>query len=547
MKNLSTYILVSTFILASCGGGGGGGGGGSTPMPPSTSAPTINFSSSSANGYQYENTTISWTTTNATSCTASNAWTDTIGTSGSLNYTFNTEGTFTFDISCTGSGGTTTDSLTIQAFIYEKVNNTVTDYTWDGFALGQIVDWYNPGSYNGVFSETWSRYYDDIGWSNATALDVQVVEPGESTLNLSYSGTSRYDKDIALSLNFNGFNTSEIPLYEYGKDDPSYAFILGSFSDLDVSVFAGYPSYMEGKGIEYLAAAQLIGETKDGLRNYIFPTFYGDYTETSDLPSGTSNLNFETLHYYHEQAVGSSASDTYNQNVAVAGNGTLNFDYDAGTVSGEFTLNNWMELDEFLVGNGPNAQITSIGNLTVSIINGQISGNRFYADISWVDDDSINTETINVEIETNSSGDGNVYVIDGVQRKSLTLSVGTTYTFNHSDSHPLRFSRTSDGTHGGGSEYTSGVTTSSGVTTIEVTSATPITLYYYCDVHSGMGADITAVLPSDYSEIVGYLDGALFGPQGKEVGVSMIYYSVYDSNKPRDIGFGAGLGFGEKE
>ena len=40
MKNLSTYILVSTFILASCGGGGGGGGGGSTPMPPSTPTPT---------------------------------------------------------------------------------------------------------------------------------------------------------------------------------------------------------------------------------------------------------------------------------------------------------------------------------------------------------------------------------------------------------------------------------------------------------------------------------------------------------------------------
>ena len=48
-----------------------------------------------------------------------------------------------------------------------------------------------------------------------------------------------------------------------------------------------------------------------------------------------------------------------------------------------------------------------------------------------------------------------------------------------------------DGTHGGGDEYTEGVTKSSGVTSIEVTSSTPTTLYYYCDVHSGMGADIT--------------------------------------------------------
>ena len=107
------------------------------------------------------------------------------------------------------------------------------------------------------------------------------------------------------------------------------------------------------------------------------------------------------------------------------------------------------------------------------------------------DESSSSTETIEVTIEANSSGSGNVYVIDGTQRKSLTLNVGTTYTFNHSDSHPLRFSTTDDGTHGGGDEYTDGVTKSSGVTTIEVTSSTPTTLYYYCDVHSGMGADIT--------------------------------------------------------
>ena len=69
--------------------------------------------------------------------------------------------------------------------------------------------------------------------------------------------------------------------------------------------------------------------------------------------------------------------------------------------------------------------------------------------------------------------------------------VGTTYTFTHSSSHPFRFSTTSDGTHGGGNEYTSGVTKSSGSTIIEVTSSTPTTLYYYCSVHSGMGATAT--------------------------------------------------------
>ena len=90
----------------------------------------------------------------------------------------------------------------------------------------------------------------------------------------------------------------------------------------------------------------------------------------------------------------------------------------------------------------------------------------------------------------------NKYYIDGTRQATVTLSEGATYTFDQSDSsnagHPLRLSTTSDGTHGSGSEYTTGVTTngtpgSAGAyTRITVAVGTP-TLYYYCTNHSGMG------------------------------------------------------------
>ena len=90
----------------------------------------------------------------------------------------------------------------------------------------------------------------------------------------------------------------------------------------------------------------------------------------------------------------------------------------------------------------------------------------------------------------------NKYYINGSRQATVTLSEGSTYRFDQSDSsnsgHPLRFSTTSDGTHGGGSQYTTGVTTngtpgSSGAyTQITVASGAP-TLYYYCTNHSGMG------------------------------------------------------------
>ena len=65
------------------------------------------------------------------------------------------------------------------------------------------------------------------------------------------------------------------------------------------------------------------------------------------------------------------------------------------------------------------------------------------------------------------------------------------YKFVHSSAHPLRFSETEDGTHGGGVEYKTGVTTLNGETVIQFNETTPTTLYYYCDIHAGMGAGIT--------------------------------------------------------
>ena len=106
-----------------------------------------------------------------------------------------------------------------------------------------------------------------------------------------------------------------------------------------------------------------------------------------------------------------------------------------------------------------------------------------------------------------NSGSGNKYAINGVEQSVLNLYEGATYKFDQSSGtnsgHPFRFSTTADGTHGGGSEYTTGVTTSGvpgnagAYTQIIVASGAP-TLYYYCSVHSGMGgtANTLAIVPN---------------------------------------------------
>jgi len=106
-------------------------------------------------------------------------------------------------------------------------------------------------------------------------------------------------------------------------------------------------------------------------------------------------------------------------------------------------------------------------------------------------DSSSQTETIEVSVEANSSGSGNVYVINGQQKASLELERGKSYKFTYPSGHPLRISETEDGTHGEGNEYTNGVTKSGDEITISLNSSSPNSLYYYCDQHSGMGGSIT--------------------------------------------------------
>ena len=97
-----------------------------------------------------------------------------------------------------------------------------------------------------------------------------------------------------------------------------------------------------------------------------------------------------------------------------------------------------------------------------------------------------------------NDGNGNKFYFDGVIAPNYTFDIGATYTFDVSDSsnsgHPFRLSTTKDGTHGGGVEFTTGVAFNSGSVVLTVDSNTPSTLYYYCDVHSGMSND--AVLNS---------------------------------------------------
>ena len=130
---------------------------------------------------------------------------------------------------------------------------------------------------------------------------------------------------------------------------------------------------------------------------------------------------------------------------------------------------------------------------------------------NWLAAGTAPSKTYTVKVVSDS---GNKYRFDdfGTSAVTLEISEGGTYTFDQSDSsnsgHPLRFSTTSDGTHGGGSEYTTGVTTtgtpgSSGAKTVITVAASAPTLYYYCSSHSGMGGQANTPTTNSFSDFSG--------------------------------------------
>jgi len=93
----------------------------------------------------------------------------------------------------------------------------------------------------------------------------------------------------------------------------------------------------------------------------------------------------------------------------------------------------------------------------------------------------------------------NYYTIDGVPQKNLVLFRGNMYVFieNSYPTHPLAFSTTPDGTHNGGFifsdlGYYTVIDNALGkrITILVPNNTFSDTMYYFCTIHSGMGAAI---------------------------------------------------------
>lgn len=176
------------------------------------------------------------------------------------------------------------------------------------------------------------------------------------------------------------------------------------------------------------------------------------------------------------------------------------------------------------IGNTPSAvvqNVTSAGITDGTIQNVDIAANAAIAATkiaglstvatSGAYADITGTPTVLTAPEITVTVSGGKFYLDGTQQQTARLTPSLTYRFDQSDSsnssHPLLLSTTSNGTHGGGSAFTTGVTTvgtaGSAGAYVEVTleQDAPYDLFYYCANHSNMGGSVEVGAIDDLSDL----------------------------------------------
>ena len=106
-----TATGLRNYTLTCTGAGGSATGTASVQVNP---IPTVSLGANPATIIIGASSTLTWSSTNATSCNATGAWTGSRGTSGSETVTPTATGQSVYGLSCTGAGGTVTQTAAVQ-------------------------------------------------------------------------------------------------------------------------------------------------------------------------------------------------------------------------------------------------------------------------------------------------------------------------------------------------------------------------------------------------------------------------------------------------
>ena len=240
LKSKFIFTLTALFIVTSCGGGGGGGS--PVQLIAATISSLATSNSSTEVGTSVE---LSWSSSNASSCSASGSWSGSKPTSGSETVEISTPGDSTFSLTCIGEGGNASRSITVEG--YRNI-------------IGITVDGYISGA--SIFIDTDSDYaLDSTETSTTSSTDGSfTIKYGNGVL-ASLGGqdvdTQTQLDNLLLLRDLSGYSDSNFmvtPVTSVAHFMPSQDIytVLGLDNDLDIFTTDPVANIGDGGGYDLL-------------------------------------------------------------------------------------------------------------------------------------------------------------------------------------------------------------------------------------------------------------------------------------------------------
>ena len=166
-------IIFSLIFIVSCGGGGGGS------APP---APTVSISASNLQVEVGSVSTLTWTSSNATTCAASGGWSGAKAISGSEEVSISVAGSNSFNLTCSGAEATGSGSAAITVSGYRNTTGVVVD----GYISGATIfidednDWIADSNENSTTSDNDGKF--TIKYANGYLVSIGGTDLDSSTL-----------------------------------------------------------------------------------------------------------------------------------------------------------------------------------------------------------------------------------------------------------------------------------------------------------------------------------------------------------------------------
>ena len=421
---------------------------------------------------------------------------------------------------------------------------------WANFVIPKTGKWYMETTMRG--SGSWyspfivATNYLGFQGTGYTDNNLSYYNNGDKRLNnseTSYGAGFTTNDVIAMAIDV---DNSQVTFYKNGTSQGAISFTF----DSRVDYYLGFTDGSSYSGADYSVNFGQLPFANDP------PTGF-EKLNSANLPDTTikkPNKHFGTLLYSSGSSNGtftftdSDAVDFFPDWTWIKCRTAAENHYVIDSVRGNQNVTNTFlkpDGNDNETGSGVNGTtVSSIQNgikiVETSINNSQGGGeiyyeNRDYATWNW---NAGNTDgkTYTVTVVDDS---GNKYRFDGYGTSAVTLDLaeGGTYIFNYPAAHPFRFSTTADGTHGGGSEYTTGVTVLSSTSIQIVVAASAPNLNYYCSSHSGMGGAINTNSTLGSSNFDGSIQSR--AKVNATAGFSILTYTGTGSNAT--IGHGLGV------